>query len=270
MDKSKIILAFILLLACSCTKEEDAFINKQSVIAEESNIPFGFSSSPPTTFSSRALDFDSVAFENFMQWTAYITTQAIMSDPSIRTEVFNLLDGRQAISYAELFDEQWSGNTLTFSTLFGNKFIDILRDLLEARSNPFGPGPNHASSTPPEPILACGCGSNETNTIYLFIEALLNAYCLELYMPEGFSPFTVPVGYTFTSTAHPLNNSGTNYGIIHYSQPVNDVYSDLVDVKSTSIDNNFDDIVMVVRPYRTQTSCPYEDYSDIDFTDFLN
>ena len=213
-----------------------------------------------------------------MQWASYIAAQTIMSDGDIRIEVFNILNGREAIPFEELIGRNTSSNTL-----FRAKFIDILNLLIDSTRS-VGPGPTTGMETPPPPVIDCGCGAPTEETeffVNLFFQALLIENCVELYMPEGFSPFTpISVPHSITSTSHPLSTESFNKGIIHYSEPIFngsfDVTSEGVDVvDSNYVANTNNDIVIVVRPFRPNTislydPCTYEEFSNIDFTDFLS
>lgn len=271
MDKSKFLLPLFFILTFSCA-EEDAFIKDYDLYPEDIS-----TFSTVNSFGNEALTtvpstLDPVQFEKFMQWTSYITAQTIMSDQNIRIEIIDLLDGRESIRFSELLRDLRPDNSGSDNSLFADKFIQVLRDIISNHTINRGPGPNHASQTPPEPILECGCGGpfDVADWVNLYIGSLLNTNCLELYLPNGLRTVTGSNSYSLTSTAHPLTNDSSNYGIVHYSEPVAGFISDRVIVEMNYLLTVSYDHVLVVRPYRTLQSCTYQNYAGINFIDFLN
>lgn len=270
-----LILCFSMVFSCSTENDEFLFVEEISTTEEiiDSSVT---DSSPSQMFGDGSTPHQNITnLQDMMQWAAYITAQAVLDD-DVRSELYNLIDGRESISFTELLDETTSDNML-----FRTKFLSVLRyEFLVNISNPISrprfPDLTHARQAPPWTGGVAG-GSDLNDIIEEFLLATLEQNCLELFIPEGFLP-VVPINqqHSLTSTAHPLNANNFNNGYRHYADTV--LSGGIISEAIPIVDPNYviktsSDVVFVVRPIRSIVigdPCNYPEYPLIDFGGFLD
>lgn len=203
------------------------------------------------------------ALQNRMQWLSYITAHTIINDVNARNQFRNEANNSTPL------------NIITLENLINNpvnsSFKDAFKDVFLY---------NYYTTTPctnggrprgrPQPVGVIGGiapGSDFDTLIFNnYISSLLENNCFEFYLPNGFfflqsTGISNPTNNPVLSTAHPLNNSDSNYGFKSFNT---------CSVEDVNIDNSTSGLILVVRPFRSDNNCSYSDYSVINFEDFLS
>ena len=205
-----------------------------------------------------------VGFESMLQWTAYITAQVLYHYPDAESQFVNELNsvnnypnktvdlkdllGRNVSNpaFKRAFEEQF----FRFVDIDCGDWIDILLGPLEGSPKPH---------PPVEIIDPLSCDEAFTSFIY----AILEANCLEIYLPLNYDADN----NNFTSTAHPLTLATVNDCYIHPHDYYGDQNISLINIHTFSNP-------IVVRPVRIygpmMNGCMYTDFSGVDFTLFLD
>lgn len=220
---------------------------------------------------------DTETFERRMQWLSFITAKALAND----------------VSHLSTFNNAMTlNNTISANTLFGggsfSGFEDDFRELVLATLCSCGPDPDHDPIKPDPPIIGNGFAgfgekfASETDedpwgdatpadyqAVDDFINYIIVDNCVELYFPNG--SLNLVADYKFTSTAHPLTSATSNDGIKRFIAPFGGgCVGGCTD--DTTVNDGYvfrNNNVIVARPKVTYT-CGYGEYSEIDFTDFLD
>lgn len=206
-------------------------------------------------------------FENRMQWASYVSAKLLAASTAHQNLFTSELGLGDTIPLGDIL-----GNPLTaFHQDFRGYFIwyfGLEGNFPEPDQNPNRP--------PPPPPLGGGFGeiTPEEEADYM-IDYLVNQNCVELFFPVGlqFSGFTT---FTLTSTAHPLNEDSHNDGVKRFSTlrytPAypSGVYTQAVNVNDLYISVPSAQNIIVTRPYRSPLICPYSEYGELDFEDFLD
>ncbi len=244
------------LLATSCHKNNDQLIG-----IEEMDAP------PHVVSRAIAIDgvnpvvalntHDSQIFENRLQWVSFITGKILRYNEDARTEVLNLLPpGKYIIRLNTLLPDNG-----VIGTAFEADFLHYLQIYMT-------PGhPHHEIDIPP---LGAPIGTPIPEVVQEFLDDVLENNCVELYFPNRLE-LSLAVNYTITSTAHPLNDSLSNDGIVRFFVPRNigGIIKETNRVRVTPGYVSRNPNIIVARPYREVNECSYDNYASLDFTDFL-
>jgi len=195
----------------------------------------------------------------WMQWASFISATVLCQDDEAREEVAAFLDlqNTNAVSIDQLIVS--TEHTPRFREVFIDQFSSLPP---HAR---FTPKPSHHQPWPPSPLD--GRQLNASDLIY----ALTVENCIQLFFPNGLSSSKADFYY---STAHPLTLADRNYG---YKLSCGDIglgpddwRSNRVIIHAPLVQRGYQ--VIITRPYRTTrpSKCTYDEYEDIDFTQFLN
>lgn len=198
------------------------------------------------------------SLHNKMQWASYITAQTLLNSSDARDQMRDALIASGSINTLNLSD-------LLSENLANQSFRDEFRAQFEFYLNIHVNDPCSGVGRPegtPRPTGTLG-GMPETLLFDIYVSSLIYEDCLEYYMPNGYVliPITSPgPDSLIKSTAHPLDTSPTNVGYSHTSRCY---------VAEIDVDDFTTDIIIVVRPYRDDFGCTYEEY-DVDFEEFLD
>ena len=283
---SKIKWFFLVLIFVSCSKEEslleeNELLEKQSIDEDDKEQrmanPLGF-------YQNSKYDKLNRALEDRMQWVSFLSAKAL-AFPEARQEVLSLMGQENKISIDLLLGE------FSQAPIFKQKFTQALQIYL----NPNGITPDFEVNKPGRLTTGFGIGLTGSDLVEfmsreekIFFHNVLNEQCLELYFPLGYQNI---IGLPVT-VGHPLNNVGVNDGIVFLGQLYNppnsppwhpETITMREDLDAYAIQNAFqfssgtlapplvidDYYVILTRPVRT-ADCPYNEYPNIDFTQFLN
>jgi hypothetical protein len=117
-----------------------------------------------------------------------------------------------------------------------------------------------------------------------FLDAILVENCVELYFPKAMN---FGVGFNLTSLAHPLTDANTNEASVRYYYPQggdivideqgNTTYENQYITEGIVLNQNYVNThnnIIIARPIRESIvpgrHCAYDDYSGIDFEDFMD
>ena len=151
---------------------------------------------------------------------------------------------------------------------FKSAFISKFETYVGCGESPSSGCPGDGSS-PGDPICPPCEGIIGGGEGLILIDYLINSNCTEFYFPRGFGFISIDI----TSTAHPLDTFGLNtYNDGNKRISAFGGYAAPHVLVNTSYINNNNHLIIVARPFRIvlDTICDYSQYSDIDFTDFLD
>ena len=204
-------------------------------------------------------------FEAQLQWVSFLTAKVIQQNPAARTQFINLIGGPDS-DIVKLNDLLVDGSA--FEIAFKHQFILHHGGSTDEKCSGGSKDPK-GKPKPPGAIGGCQEGYCLDTLYQQYIDYLTLENCLEIYIPNGYTPTTILI----YSTAHPLTNSNHNEGYIVPEQCDGEVTISPFNVAAL---NN----VLITRPYRevtitefgnTTTTCSYDEYSSIiDFTYFLD
>jgi len=201
---------------------------------------------------------------NRMQWVSYMTAQVLLRSEDARILFQNELDN-SSVSNTVALEKLLDPNLANLS--FYNEFVDEF--LLNYHGSGTCDGIGRPRNRPTPPGDTGGATEPQDLDAYLanaYITALLERDCLEFYLPNGFifihSTGPGPIlSSHIRSTAHPLSAIATSNDAFNH---INSCFVDEI-----TVDNSTNGFVILVRPYRSNTGCLYENYY-VDFEDFLN
>lgn len=260
MKTNSFLLLSALLLCFACQTNDDFESDNIAVEKTVNEINTRGAGAPggiPTAEENRA------AFESMMQWTAYLTAQVLYHDADAESEFVNVLNngGNVPTKIIDLSDLLGGdvGNP-AFKRAFKEqffRFVDI--DCGDWPGIILGPIEGSPKPHPPVDVAdPFSCDEAFTNFIY----AILEANCLEIYLPLDYDEDN----NNFTSTAHPLTLSNKNDCYIHPHD--NNMPEDISMSNIYEKDNPI--MVRPVRVYGPMFDCMYPEYVGIDFTLFLD
>ncbi|WP_157957346.1 hypothetical protein [Winogradskyella tangerina] len=264
MTKIKFLLILLVATVIYCCSTND--INEESTEVEfieglESKIS-NTKDSDQQTDSFRTID-EIEDLELKMQWVSYLTAQVLFRDTNARRqfeEEFDFTDGIDVVALEDLIGDHAPYDH--FRNTFKTEFLFHYHYTSGDGSSPCDVG---KPSGRPAPIIDGGDLILDDDVLFNnYVDYLLNDDCLEYYLPNGLNTMTLGgwgLPGTYTSTAHPLTDSNNNYAFTHRS---------LCNVSHSRVRPSTLGNIIVVRPFRTNTSCPYTDYPQLNFTDFLN
>ena len=229
------LVVMLLFVFFSCETTSDFELHESSIENNEHH----------NTNRSIDLPTETELLENNMEWAAYLTAQAIITDRNARLQFIATLNSSSTTNVIKLED------------LLGSHVINpAFRIAFEERFTYFANLPD---------CLKCPGGRldkpEHTNCsgFCTYLQELLDDNCLEIYLPHGFNTLYT----TVSSTAHPLNTDPHNDAYIHLTDDV--VFASINNLNLYSFKNP-----LVVRPYVDPLhGCKYDDYSGLDFTLFL-
>ncbi len=192
-----------------------------------------------------------------MQWLTYFAAKAMYADSQVKNEVASFLTTDNTVSLDDLFDNPSSSH-----------FEDAIRDLLLERFS--GGKEDGEPKTPPGVAVPTCCGEPEYMTDQL-IAYWAEDHCIELYFPGGID--TTSAGAKMTSTAHPLTTFESNYGFERGSTDDGKVTHATINELTLTLDPHtivMARLVPTTVPNPASNTCSYDEFSGIDFTNFLN
>ncbi|MEL6811380.1 MAG: hypothetical protein AAFP76_08610 [Bacteroidota bacterium] len=199
--------------------------------------------------------------EKSMDWASYTLAYVLFETPSYKIQLTTHLNGSKTISLEDLL-----GATPVIPNLKSD-FLSTFQQFVDAcSSSGLGGGCPGDGSSPGDPECPPCEGFTNQGAGNILISYLIEQNCTELYLPRGI----VSTSNVITSTAHPLdtgsayhNTGNERYAISLSGSPDVGVTPNYVNIHNHTI--------LVVRPFRnlSETDCLYSQYSDINFTDFL-
>jgi len=235
MKKTPYLIIMLFFAFFSCEKPNEIEIVETS---EEEN----------SNSAHRDIDLPTSAeiLENDMEWAAYLTAQAILTNESAKAQFMSALSNSEFVNIVRIED------------LLGPNLINLsFRNAFEERFNYFDNLPDCGRCPggrldKPEQVNCSGFCS--------YLKVLLNENCLEIVLPNGFNPNISVV----SSTAHPLNLDAFNDAYIHTEDDV--TYRIINNINVSTFTNP-----LVVRPFiDVLNGCKYDAYSELNFTYFLH
>jgi hypothetical protein len=206
--------------------------------------------------------------QNIMQWTSFITAEAIHNNYGAGNEFIASLTPINLGSPSKkvVFNDLFTANNPEFMAAFESVFISYeSNNWIHSNDTECGK-PRGGEPLPP---ATGGIDDECTSESYLyckFIQAITDLYCLEFYLPTGYQINQLGTNnpVTITSSAHPLNGSNSNFSYIHPG----------CQIGNNIINNaNFEHHInpLIARPYTStgMLSCNYGGEYIIDFTAFL-
>ncbi len=247
--------AVLLMVAFSCQQEPVLNENENANLQADTS---GFQ------LSSHA-----ATLEGAMQVNSFAVAKVARYNPTFRTVLENHLN----LSNDNIvkLDEFLSDIQLTSSG-----YQDYYMAIWKIYTDPDPDVPATSPPPPPPPPGGPGGPDNNVDGPDALISYLRNVHCIEMYFPVGLDFSEEP--YEITSTAHHLNSNKNKYGYVRYFDltqvgPRTWRYANYVDFIDQNYVNNNANII-VTRPYRDLSGdndiCDYDEYSGIDFTDFLD
>ncbi len=245
MKKTILLLFTIVICLSSCQKEEiqlELNADFKATTIDRANDPI------PEYTNQEILEIN-------LRWTAFLASKVLKDNTAARSEVQGKLQNGK--------------NSLTLINLFNNEESDFYHSFYTQLTIYIGNGhPEYGETRPnPPPITPPGSMSEEQK----FLKYILNDNCVELYFPRGLNFFT---SNELTSTGHPITNANNNQGVklLQGNEPSNDPNTTNIypNVNLNYVNNNNN--IVIARPYRgfLNPNCGYAEYSNIDFTDFLD
>lgn len=245
------LLIFTLLLF-SCQKDQEMAPDTSTYFVETDLLPKEVILTPAQTFEMR------------MQWAAFLAAKVLRRDEESRIEILHLLANSNSIDLDVLLNG-------TSAPAFREKFIHYLENYI---GRTFNPEPE--KDKPGRPIAGpcrAGLAAIEVNNKAAFyINYMTNQNCTELYFPQLPNQIN---SRTLVSTAHPLTEASSNTAYERYTgitvvDGIETVTNKII-VKPEHL-NLPDYHIIVARPFRETENyaCTYEEYGEIEFTDFLN
>jgi len=218
------------------------------------------------TASTRDSNSELIEFERMMAWTSFITGRVLRYDTDARNYFLNhLADGAEKISITDLI----SGNLIP-ANVFEAKFIEYLSSYLEIYI--IGGRPSYGLDPPPG--IPRDLNPGLITALGIFLTSITSENCLELYFPVGLNSLRRDPTFNITTTAHPLTNDSENEGVLRYyiRDPLTPL-TELIRISDMNVSQYTN--VIVARPFRPELlpivhTCHYEDYSNINFEDFLD
>jgi hypothetical protein len=205
-----------------------------------------------------------IGHEHGLAWAAFISAKILYNtNNTSERSFFNSNYGSQSyVSYDDLVGS--SAQHLGFK----NKFINMLTGYIGGTesSGKFG-CPGDEDDTPEEPVVDGGNMSVQAK-VQLFLDFLTDDNCTELYFPVGMS---LTGNVEVTAVAHPFGDDLTSN--IGYRR-INDLgceNTEAVVVNDQYITANNENIIVArLRKTTGVIQCTYPEYSNIDFTLFLD
>ncbi|AXT19834.1 hypothetical protein D7030_01600 [Flavobacteriaceae bacterium AU392] len=236
-----------LLYLCFSCQTDDNIVIEENIFSNELNQNAIISLSEISN-EPHLLNRKTEQLENQMQWTAFLVGETLVSNRLAENEFVNVLSIQNS-NTINLRDLLLSiNNNSAFKKAFRKQF-DIYLIPQNECGRPRG-----------GPVLTGGPGGGSNELKFLnFINYLTVINCIELYLPHGYNA-SIAENY---SSAHPLNAIHSNTAYIHPRDCIND------DVQISPFNLLNDSNVIIARPLRS-SNCNYEEYSEIDFTDFLS
>ncbi|MBX2827032.1 MAG: hypothetical protein KTR22_02670 [Flavobacteriaceae bacterium] len=267
---SLVCIVICMLSLVSCEQEPDElFVSETSDLTTTSS-----TSKIPTT---NACIGNTDLFEAQLQWVSTIAV-AVIQD--------------HALAEAEFYNEYNSnGNVIAVDRLIGPNavypnfsfdFEQKLYSIIQGNYNP------NNSTPPPIPPHIGGLVSNDNPTSFLsgpathfggedetmelvngFYNTVLTENCIELFLPMGLSDHD-----TFVYSSHPLDTSDCNEAIQSVKDSNGTWWGTSTSPTVLKERNGIPQNTIIARPVRSGTTpedpCMYNQYSGIDFTQFLN
>lgn len=257
MKTNYFLLLSILFLCFACQKNDDFESDNVAVekkINESNNRGVGGASS---------FEQSREAFESMMQWTSYLTAQALYYDSAAESQFISVLQSdisspNKIISLEDLLGHNVSNSS--FRLAFREQFFHYVD--IDCDNTGGGFGPLEGSPKPHPPIEIAD--PNNCDLVFAnFLTALLDNNCLEFYLPLGYDASD----NNWTSTAHTLTTSLQNECYLH---PIDTYTTTLIKISNLNTYHN----PIMVRPIRKYgpmfPDCMYPDYAGIDFSLFLD
>jgi len=257
--KFYIIILLVFTFACN-TSVEDSITPEIEVPSSQQNslVRGGF-----TELDVPPLDADAlyrIRFVNQMEWVAYMLARAVLTDEPSKADFRSFISDHNS---------DRSPGRIKLGALFASGDYPRLNDKFEELYHFYQDGSEvdicdrFGIGGGPTPIHGTGgnCGGCPIPqaTYEGYVSFISEQHCLEIYLPNGFDAIIEEI----TTSAHPLSNDGYNDSYRHTPYCVMD--ASLTPVNVDTILNP-----LVVRPYRDPSTCTYDQYSDINFLEFLN
>ncbi|KAA3620331.1 MAG: hypothetical protein DWP94_12800 [Flavobacterium sp.] len=248
------VLFSLLLNACSPDSKEVTPLSQ-----DEQNLELGADATKGSTNNN------TIDHEHGLAWAAFISAKILYNtNNTSERSFFNTNYGSQSyVSFDDLVGS--SAQHLGFK----NKFIDMLTDYIGGTGYSGSIGcPGDEDDTPGQPVVDGG-DITVQGKVQLFLQFLLDDNCTELYFPVGMS---LSGKTEVTAVAHPfaydlsVNNGWRRFNDLGCENTeavsVNDQY--------ISPGGNENIIVGRLRKSYGVIQCTYPEYSNIDFTLFLD
>jgi len=278
MKNTLYVILVSLLVFSSCQVDNDSLQDETL----DSNLELIISQEESNSESRSEPDFHQrYHLERNLQWISYLSGATVIRSQSARNEFILKLSGSDRINLNDLIGEE-----VPDSSPFKAAFINQLRFHITAiidgcrpeQSRPSQPGgipggsPDNDDGVPG--IIASDDISslNRQSDIQVFND-ILDISCVELFVPEVIPTFNVS---RILTTAHPLNYKPYNSGFVISNTVIGlDLCGNTINSYGTIVNDSYTtitDFLFVARPFRSIGSfeCTYPEYSDIDFTEFLN
>jgi len=271
--KKLVFYLFAICLSLSSCQTEDALLNNENAdLSLQIETP-GIDRNGMLEGQNRkggGEEIDVALLESRMHWFSFITAKMLRESPTYQSEFITHLG---------------TGNTIPAGDLIGDSpFVDgfniDFRDHLIYYIDESAPDPDDEPAKPNPPGGGLFMEIDPRDLANEIIDYLVNIHCVELYFPVGLDFSITP--YTMTSTAHSLTSIEENEGYVRLYTPVTltdprtgESYSYVtvdVTVNAAYLNSTSNDMVVLARPVKFPLSsgiCEYNDFSDIDFTDFL-
>lgn len=209
-------------------------------------------------------------FQNTMQWISFLTAEAILNDSGARSEFIASLNPITFISPSRkvILNDLFTANNPEFMAAFESTFIFYETNNWNHSNDPDCGKPSGGRPMPP-PTGGIDDTCTSISDLYCkFKHAITNLYCLEFYLPTGYQTNQIGTSsyINITSSAHPLNNTNSNYS---YTHPGCQIGDNIINNSNFTHYTN----PIIVRPYVSPSSpiCSFNEYESIgNFTDFLH
>lgn len=265
-----LIACIICIVIVSCQKETIETPTKQETNLISTSINRGLTIDDPCCHEENL-------FERQLQWFSFIASSA-MQQPAVNAEISAYVGLQQG---AKIKAGLLIGD---FATL--TSFRDEFMIRLTFYASGSAAEPEQETAKPELPIEPDPPFMPLTTQqiVDRYMNAILVENCVELYFPKTMN-FTG--NFNLVSSSHPLTSANTNEAIIRYSIAQGgtgitnengstsyiDQYTTEAVVLNQSYVNTHNNII-IARPIKVSlipgTHCSYDDYSGIDFEDFMD
>ncbi|GAB5399009.1 MAG: hypothetical protein Aureis2KO_05940 [Aureisphaera sp.] len=213
---------------------------------------------------------DPYTLENYSQWAAFTTSYLLRYSPDAQSLFQHKLGAGNVVDFDDVFQHSISAGPYNFAKEFKSRlfyYINCCPDPDDETQKPPPPGTPPFGGGDPDPEVL----------VQQIMDYLLQDNCMEFYFPNGINFWGQ---YSITSTAHPLNTTLENSGILRIHTPiVNEDYPNGISTFPQLVNDEYagtGNMIIMARPVRSTSPptptdpCLYTEYSDVDFTLFLD